>query len=79
MLYTPRSPDWSKVPAVELEHTGWLTPCPITAKAQLCHNADTLFVRLEAQEQNIRAQLSGAAGSGVQRQLSGILLRPPER
>lgn len=53
------TPDWSKVPAVELEHTGWLTPCPITAKAQLCHNADTLFVRLEAQEQNIRAQLCG--------------------
>lgn len=54
------TPDWSVVPAVELRHTGWLEPCPIEAKAQLCWDrAETLWVRLEAKEAPIRATLTG--------------------
>lgn len=52
-------PDWSRIPSVQLIHTGWLAPCPITATAQLCHNGKDLFVRMQAQESPIRAQLSG--------------------
>ncbi len=52
------APDWSKVPAVTLEHTGWLSPCPIAAHAQICHDGKNLYIRMEAQEQNIRATLT---------------------
>ena len=52
------SPDWEQVPAVTLTHTGWLAPCAVTAKAQLCHSDTALFVRMEAVESQIRAELS---------------------
>ncbi len=52
------TPDWDHVPAVTLEHTGWLATCPISAQAQICHDGKNLYVRMEAQEQNIRATLS---------------------
>ena len=31
-------PDWSVIPAVELQETGWLAPAAISARAQLCHD-----------------------------------------
>lgn len=53
------APDWAAVPTVELVHTGWLPPCPVAARAQACHDGETLFVRLEAEEREIRATLTG--------------------
>ena len=52
------TPDWDAVPAVTLHHTGWLPPCPVKARAQACHNGRTLFLRMEAEEAPIRAELS---------------------
>lgn len=54
-----QAPDWKTIPAVELRHTGWLTPCPVAAWGQACHNGDTLFVRMEAKEDAPRATLTG--------------------
>ena len=48
--------DWSGIEAVELVHQPWLEPCHIEAKAQLCHDGENLYVRMEAKEKNIRAQ-----------------------
>ena len=56
--YLPQ-PDWESSPVLELAHTGWLPPCPITAKAQCCHDGDSLWVRMEAEEAPIRATLTG--------------------
>lgn len=53
------TPDWSAVPVLDLHSCGWTPESGITAKAQLCHNADTLFVRMEAVESPIRATLTG--------------------
>ncbi len=53
------TPDWANIPAVTLEHTGWLPTCPISAQAQICHDGKNLYIRMEAQEQEIRATLSG--------------------
>ncbi|MBE6037541.1 MAG: hypothetical protein E7223_08055 [Clostridiales bacterium] len=47
--------DWASVPAAELRHTGWLEPCEVAAKAQLCLAGEDLHVRLEAAEQPVRA------------------------
>ena len=61
MQYTVKTmerPDWSRVPAVELKHQPWLEPCAVRAWAQLCHTEDTLFVRMTAEEADIRAMLT---------------------
>lgn len=50
-------PCWDSVPVVELQHTGWLAETPVSARAQLCYNDEALFVRMEAQEDPIRATL----------------------
>ena len=51
--------DWNEVPAVELAHAPWLEPCAVTAHAQLCRDDETLWVRMEAEESPIRAELTG--------------------
>ena len=51
-------PNWENVPSVELHHTGWLPEAPIRAWAQLCRDDQGLWVRLEAEEANVRATLS---------------------
>ena len=53
------SVDWSEISPVELTHTGWLEPAPIRAWAKLCHDGENLCVRMEAEEENIRATLTG--------------------
>lgn len=53
------APRWEAVPAVPLHHAPWLTPNAVRAWAQLCHNEDTLFLRMEAEEPEIRATLTG--------------------
>lgn len=54
-----REPDWAALPRAELFHTGWLPPCPVRAWAQLCHDGEALFVRMEAEESPVRATLTG--------------------
>lgn len=53
------TPDWEQIPRAELTHTGWLPQCPVSATAQLCHDGNILYVRLEAVEKEIRATLTG--------------------
>lgn len=53
------TPDWEKIEAVELVHQPWLTPCEIAAKAQACHDGENLYIRMEAEEKDILATLTG--------------------
>lgn len=53
------APDWAACEKVELAHQPWLVPCAIRAWAQACHDGENLYVRMEAEEQNIRATLTG--------------------
>ena len=54
------APQWNVIEKVELVHQPWLAPCDIRALAQLCHDGENLYVRMEAKEKNIRAELTGA-------------------
>lgn len=54
--------DWSKVPALAIESCLWLPDAGITAQAQLCYDAEAIYVRLTAKEANIRAEEAGAVG-----------------
>ena len=58
-VYRVDTPDWDAVPAVRLQHAPWLTPNAVSAQAQLCHNGQTLFLRMQAWEEDIRATLEG--------------------
>ena len=51
--------DWSVPEQVSLAHTGWLPPCPVAAWFQACHDAENLYVRMEAEESPVRATLTG--------------------
>lgn len=53
------APCWEQVPAVTLTHMPWLEANAIAAQAQLCHNGQTLFLRMEAKEADILARLTG--------------------
>ena len=52
-------PDWSGVPAVELQHMSWLPPCAVAARAQAACCGDSLHIRMEADERMIRAEHRG--------------------
>ena len=52
-------PDWTKVPAVQMDYLHKTAPLPISAQAQLCYDDTALYVRLSAVEEHIRAELTG--------------------
>ena len=52
-------PDWSKVPALQIDNWMNTEPMPISAQAQVCYDDNALHVRLSAVEANIRAELTG--------------------
>lgn len=54
--------DWDKVPAVDVDNCLWLADAGISTKAQLCYDADAIYVRLRAKEANIRAEETGVIG-----------------
>lgn len=51
--------DWNGIDRVELKDTGWLESAPVRAWAQLCHDGENLYVRMEAEESLVRATLTG--------------------
>ncbi len=52
-------PDWSSVPALQIDNWHKTEPMPISAQAQVCYDDQALYVRLSAVEENIRAELTG--------------------
>lgn len=51
--------DWSVPERAALAHTGWLPPCSVAARFQACHDGERLYLRLEAEEEPVRATLAG--------------------
>ena len=56
IVRTAGSPGWSTVPSLSLGNILWEPDCGIRAGGQLCHDSENLYVRLSAQEENIRAE-----------------------
>ena len=42
------APDWNAIPVMPIDNLLWTDSIDITAQAQLCWDADYLYVRLEA-------------------------------
>jgi len=56
-------PDWEKIPSLSMEET-YLEPVPqVKAWAQVAWNEEFFFVRLRAQEEEIRAEETGPVGT----------------
>lgn len=49
-------PDWESIPAVDIDNQQWLDPIDITAHAQLCYDDEAFYVRMWAEEADIRAE-----------------------
>lgn len=62
--YAPKvdKPNWERIPVATLEHTQWLPATDINASAQVCYNDTTIFVRMEAEEKDIRAVVNTPLG-----------------
>ena len=56
------APDFSAVEARPIDTLLWCPEVPITAQAQICYDETALYVRLSAQEPNIRAEERGPLG-----------------
>ena len=52
-------PDWSTVPALQIDNWMKTEPLPISAQAQVCYDNTALYIRLSAVEEHIRAELTG--------------------
>ena len=50
------APDWSAIPVMPIDNLLWTDSIDVTAQAQLCWDADALYLRMEATEPNIRME-----------------------
>ncbi len=54
--------DWEKVPALAIDNCLWVAEAGISTKAQLCYDADAIYVRMTTKEAEIRAVEEGPFG-----------------
>lgn len=59
-IYTVRAfsgaPDWQSVPFMPVRTALWTDPAGISARGQLCHDGENLYVHMRAEEADIRAE-----------------------
>ncbi len=58
----PEVLDWSQLPVLPIDNLCWTPEIDISAQAQICYDADALYVRLAAKEAVIRAEHTGPVG-----------------
>ena len=52
------TPDWSKIPALDVDNYQWGEPLDIKMKSQICYDETGIYVHLRAWEKDIRAELT---------------------
>jgi hypothetical protein len=58
----PKTGDWNDIPVAPIDTRLWTPEIDISATAQVCYDADALYVRLTAKEKNIRAEETDIIG-----------------
>ena len=58
----PKTGDWSDIPVAPIDKRLWTPEIDIEATAQICYDAEALYLRLTAKESNIRAEEKGPLG-----------------
>lgn len=59
----PEVLSWDQIPALAIDTLLWSPEVPIQASAQLCYDADAIYIRLAATEPHIRAEENGPLGA----------------
>lgn len=52
------TPDWSKIPALDVDNFQWCEKLDIKMKSQICYDETGIYVHLRAWEKDIRAELT---------------------
>ena len=58
----PERLDWEKIPAVNIDTCLWVQDAGICTQAQLCYDADALYVRMRTKEAHVVAEEKGVTG-----------------
>lgn len=58
----PKTGDWNDIPVAPIDTRLWTPEVDISATAQVCYDADALYLRLTAKEKDIRAEETGCIG-----------------
>lgn len=58
----PEILDWSRLPVLPIDNLCWTPEIDITAQAQICYDADALYLHLSAREAAVRAEHTGPLG-----------------
>lgn len=58
----PKTDSWNDIPVAPIDTRLWTPEIDISATAQVCYDAEALYLRLTAKEANIRAEESGLLG-----------------
>jgi len=72
------APDWTKIPVAPIDHQLWDTKTDITAGAQLCWDDEAIYVRMFANETEIRRELTGVLDSVCDDSCLEFFLQPTE-
>lgn len=72
-------PDWTNIPVMPIDTLLWTDSIDITAQAQICWDDTALYLRMEAVEPHIRAELTGPMASVCQDSCLEFFFRPTER
>ena len=55
--------DWNTIPVLPIDIPHWGTETDIRAQAQICYDSEALYLKMAAQEANIRAEEEGPLSS----------------
>ena len=56
------APDWNAIPAICIDNVVKPPEARVRATAQICYDEDALHLRLSAEEENIRAEVTDPMG-----------------
>ena len=71
-------PDWSKIPALDVDNYQWCEELDIKMKSQICYDENGLYVHLRAWEKDIRAELTEPMSMVCEDSCMEFFFRPNE-
>ena len=74
----PKTGEWKDIPAAPIDTRLWTPEVNISATAQVCYDADALYLRLTAKEKDIRAEENGPLGMPCQDSCLEFFFSPME-
>ncbi len=74
----PKANNWNDIPVAPIDTRLWTPEIDISSTAQVCYDAEALYLRLTAKESNIRAEENGPLGIPCQDSCLEFFFSPVE-